>query len=167
MNLAEVNDLLTLAATLDNRRFDDATVYAWHEILGDLPFVDCRAAIFAHFAEQSDYLMPVHIRRLALEAERMRRRTERLAIEQAEAEQLAISATTTEDRSEQVKALIADLRDTLPPVDPMKFRRTEWVEVERHRERATRAEPNPLYDPSVHLAAVEEAASPSTSTDAS
>lgn len=150
MNLAEVHQLLALASTLDNRRFDDATVYAWHEILGDLPYADCKAAIYAHFAESDEYLMPVHIRRAALEAERLRRRDQRLALEAAEAEQLAIAAVSTEDRSEEVKALIDDLRDKLPPSDPMKFRRPEWVEVEKARERAAKAEPNPLYNPSVH-----------------
>lgn len=156
MNLAEVNDLLILASTLDNRRFDDATVMAWHEILGDLVYADCRAAVYAHFADQSDYLMPVHIRRRALDLERSRRRDARLAIAAAEAEQLALTATPTEDRTVEVDALLAELRDKLPPVDPMKFRRPEWVEVERHRERAARAEPNPLYDPAAVAAALAQ-----------
>lgn len=139
MNLAETNDLLTLASTLDNRRFDDATVVAWHEILADLPFVDCRAAVFAHFAEESAYLMPVHIRRRAVEADRIRRRDQRLAIEAAESERLALEAVPTKDRSAEVTALIEELRDTLPPIDPSKFRRREWLGHDRRRAAETDA----------------------------
>lgn len=144
MNLAETADLLMLAAKYDNRRFDDATVIAWREVLDDLPFGDCRAAVVSHFATTNEYLMPVHVRRGAHEVDRDRRRRDREARE--ESERLAIEADPSRrERSEDVKALIADLRDQLPPGDPDALRRAEWLENDKRREREARAEPNPDF----------------------
>jgi hypothetical protein len=144
VNLAETHDLLILVAAYDNRRFDDATVLAWQQVLADLPYADCRAAAVTHFASADAYLMPVHIRRGAHEVDRERRRVAREAREQTE--QLAIEADPTRrDRSDDVRRLIAELRDSLPDGDPDKLRRPEWLEVDRRRE--TNAEPNPHYDP--------------------
>lgn len=159
MNRAETHDLLAFIAAYDNRRFDDATVLAWHPIVADLPFGDCRRAVTSHFASSDAYLMPVHVRRGALETNRERRRLEREAAEHQE--RLAIEADPTRrDRSEETRALIATLRDSLPDGDPDKLRRSEWLEADRRRERMANAEPNPEYDPTVALetAAREEAA---------
>lgn len=146
MNLAETSDLLAFIARCDNRRADDATAIAWHSILGDLPLGDCLAAARRHFAEADAYLMPVHIRRGALEIDRERRRQQREVAERNE--QLAIAADPTRrDRSEAVRALIAQLRDSLPDGDPDKLRRAEWVEHDRRRERLAAAVPNPHYAP--------------------
>ena len=142
MNLTQTADLLTLAAKYDNRRFDDATVVAWREILADLPYTDCRSALVSHFATSTDYLMPVHVRTGALEVDRDRRRRDR---EQREAaEQLAIEADPTRyDRSDEVRALLAELRDSLPDGDPDALRRSEWLDVDRRR--AREVEPNPAF----------------------
>lgn len=150
MNRAETHDLLALIAAYDNRRFDDATVLAWHPILEEHAFADCRRAVIQHFSSSDAYLMPVHIRRGALEVERDRKRLQREAAERDE--QLAIEADPTRrDRSEDVRRLIAQLRDSLPDGDPDKLRRSEWLEHDRRRERLAAAEPNPLYDPAAAL----------------
>ncbi len=146
MNIAETHDLLTFIAVFDNRRFDDATVLAWHPIFADVPFDDCRTAVTQHFATSSDYLLPVHIRRGADDLDRERRRIRREAGERLAIESEA-SDPTRYDRSEEVTALIGQLRTMLPESDPAKVRRAEWLEVERARDRAARAEPNPHYDP--------------------
>lgn len=136
MNLVETHDLLTLAAKYDNRRFDDATVVAWREVLADLPFEDCRNAVVAHFANSDSYLMPVHVRRRALELDRDRRR--RIREEREAAERLAIEADPSrKDRSEEVEALLTDLREALPPSNPNAFKRSEWVDADRRRVRAS------------------------------
>lgn len=154
MNLAETSDLLTFVASYDNRRFDDASVLAWHAVVGGFPFTDCRAAVVEHFSASDAYLMPVHVRRGAMEVDRERRR---LAREQREAfERLAIEADPTRrDRSAEVRALIAELRDSLPDGDPDKLRRPEVLEWERRRARED-GEPNPAYDPTVHARLAEE-----------
>lgn len=120
MNLAETHDLLTLIAVFDHRRFDDATVLAWHEVFANDAFDDCRAAVIKHFSSSAEYLMPVHVRSGAIEI-RNRRRS---AIDRQE--RLALAAgPTVRERSLEVHQLIQQLRDSLPPVDPAKFRRRD------------------------------------------
>lgn len=148
MNLAETHDMLAFIAAYDNRRFDDATVLAWQPIFADLHFADCRIAATRHFATSDAYLMPVHIRRLVDEIDRERRRQER---EQHEANMAAIEAAdpTRRDRSDETRALIAELRERLPDGDPDKLRHGSghWRRQREARERQERAEPNPHYDP--------------------
>lgn len=144
MNLAETNDLLTFISSYDRRRFDDATVIAWQLVVADLPYGDCRAAVVEHFTNSTDYLMPVHVVRGATEIDRNRRKAIREAREREE--QLAIEADPSRrDRSEDVKALLADLRDQLPAGDPDKLRRAEWLEADKRRARELTAEPNPDF----------------------
>lgn len=144
MNLAETNQLLTLIASYDNRRTGDETVRAWREVLADLPFADCRAAVVEHFANSDAYLMPVHVRRGAVEFDRERRRLNREYLEQAAIASQAADPTRR-DRSAEVQALLDDLRRRLPPVDETKVRRAEWVENDKRRDREERAEPNPAF----------------------
>ena len=148
MNRAETSDLLALIARYDNRRVDDATVIAWHAVLGDLLAVDCQAAVIRHVGTSDAYLMPVHVRRLADEIDRDRRRHAR---EARETEQAAIEAAdpTRRDRSDAVRELIAELRAKLPEGDPDSLRHASkhWREVREARERQENAEPNPHFDP--------------------
>lgn len=148
MNLTETDRLLTIVSNVDNRKVDDATVLIWHEIIGSLPFADCVTAVTRHFAESSEYLMPVHIVRGAKEVDRERRRDAR---EARETELAAIEAAdpTRRDRSDAVRALIAELREKLPDGDPDKLRygAGHWRQVREARERQENAEPNPHYDP--------------------
>lgn len=153
MNLGETSDLLSFIARIDNRRVDDAAVVAWREILADLPFVDCRDAALAHFGSTDAYLMPVHIRRGALEVDRDRRRQAR-ELAEADALRELEADPTRHDRSPAVLALIADLRDRLHPTDPRHIRRPDMLAADRARERAQRAEPNPHYDPTATPTAV-------------
>jgi hypothetical protein len=144
VNLAETNDLLTFIATFDRRRFDDATVVAWQLIVADVPYADCRRAVVEHFTNSTDYLMPVHVVRGATEVDRNRRRELREAREREE--QLAIeSDPSRRDRSDEVTAIITDLRDRLPVGDPDKLRRAEWLEADKRRARELAAEPNPDF----------------------
>lgn len=160
MNLAETHDLLGLIRAYDNRNFDDATVIAWHAVLGDLDLADCQRAVVKHVNTSDAYLMPVHIRRGAEEIDRERRKAIR---EAREAEVAAIEAAdpTRRDRSEAVKALIEELRERLPEGDPdsLRYGSRYWREQREARERQENAEPNPHYDPAVAAqaaAAVEE-----------
>jgi len=146
VNLAETHDLLTYAASVDNRRFDDATVMAWQQILAELSFADCRSATAAHFATSVEYLMPVHIRLGALAVVRDRKRVVRELAEAAERRAIE-SDPTRRDRSADVAALIAQLRDRLPPTDLAVVRRPEWLRSDRQRQRWPVEPPNPHYDP--------------------
>jgi len=143
--LADVYDLLTLAASFDNRKFDDATVAAWHAVLHDLEPGDAQTAVLAHFSSSREYLMPVHIREAALAA---KRRREYLVREARDAEQLAIEDAArgpVEDRSEDVLALLQQARTMLPEGKPEKLRyaTAEWNRVRRWRTQVD--EPNPHF----------------------
>lgn len=63
MTLAEVVDLLTEAARFDRRTIGKAEAKAWHAVVGDLSLDDALAAVRAHYAETSDWLMPAHVRK--------------------------------------------------------------------------------------------------------
>ncbi len=72
MNAEETGDILALAASYDRRKVGEAEIIAWHAAIGDLPFVDCRAAVVAHYQETSDWLMPAHVRNRVKDARRQR-----------------------------------------------------------------------------------------------
>lgn len=143
MNLEEVDLLLAFCQQVDKRIVDDATVLAWYDLLGDLPYTDCRLAAVEHYRTSAEYLMPVHIRRGALAVDRERRRVAR---ERREAERAAIEAATpTRDRSADVIELLTRTRLDLPVGDPSKLRRPEVLRWERQRRRTQAAEPNPNF----------------------
>lgn len=146
MKLTEVHELLTYVAAIDNRRFGDETVIAWHGILAELELPDCLEAARRHFGQEDAYLKPVHIVRGAEEIRRDRLRRARIEAEQRQALERA-PTTAPGERAAEVEALIQELRETLPSVDERKVRRTEVLEWDRARERLARAEPNPHYQP--------------------
>lgn len=62
MNLQETTDLLVRIQIIDNRRFEEATVLAWHELVADLDFPAAVEAVRLHFRESTAYLVPAHVR---------------------------------------------------------------------------------------------------------
>ncbi len=64
MTPTETGALLAVAATYDGRTFAEPDVTGWHRALTDLPFEDCRDAVVAHYARETAWLMPAHVRRL-------------------------------------------------------------------------------------------------------
>ena len=146
MNLAETHDLLTFAASIDNRKFDDATVVAWQSILATVNAADATAAVRDHFAASTEYLMPAHVRVGALGIARRRH-------EETEREQRRLAAESAgplKDRSAEIQAFVRGERFALPAGDPGKLRPRDaaW----RRRERVEHdAEPNPYYRPGAVL----------------
>ena len=146
MNLAETHDLLRLVASFDNRRFDDATVISWQQVLDDLPFADAQTGVLRHFRDSSEWLMPVHIRRIVAELNRQRGEVERSERLRRQLEALdSVAAEPVRDRSPEVKAMLAELAEKLGRGRPEAFRRPEWLENDRARDRMARAERNPAY----------------------
>lgn len=138
MTPLETHDLLTFVSAYDNRRFDDATVYAWHEALGDVSFEDGRRAVIEHFANSTEYLMPAHVRLGAIRIRNDRPAPTRLEIE-------AAPVVAVEDRSEETNELIRQLRDSLPNLGREVFRRPEWIRHRKLRNREWEATPNPHF----------------------
>lgn len=62
MTLVECGMLLAFVAELDYRKFTEATVEAWHEVLGRYGFEEARQAVIRHYdAEEPEFLKPNHI----------------------------------------------------------------------------------------------------------
>lgn len=62
MTLVECSLLLAFIAELDYRKFTDATVEAWHEVLGRYGLDEAKAAVVRHYNEdEPDFLKPNHI----------------------------------------------------------------------------------------------------------
>lgn len=138
MNHGDTARVLAKAAAFDQRTVGEADVLAWHEVLSEVDFADALAAVSRHYADRTERLMPAHVRRLVVDIRRERQHG------QAAAELRALEADPTRrDRSGAVRALIAELRDRLPDGDPDKLKRSEWIEIDRRRNRTE--EPNPHF----------------------
>lgn len=61
MTPQEAAALLTVAAAFDNRKPDADAAKAWAAALGEMPFVDCRDAVVAHYRKTTDWIMPAHV----------------------------------------------------------------------------------------------------------
>lgn len=61
MTPAEAAALLTVAASLDNRKPDEDAAKAWALVLDGLSFIECRDAIIAHYRASRDWIMPADI----------------------------------------------------------------------------------------------------------
>lgn len=168
MNVEQAGLLLAKVAGYDNRTVGDANILAWHEALSDVDFRDALQAVAAHFRDSTDYLMPVHVRRGAEAVDRDRRRDERERLEAAEVER-AITQGPLKDRSADVRAFVAQIRDILPPGDPdtLWYGRREWRENRERHERMRTAAPNPHYDPAAaaRLAEINAAAETNDAPD--
>jgi hypothetical protein len=70
----EAAALLAVASGIDNRKPSAEAAESWAKTLKSLPLEDCREAVYDHYRESTDFLMPAHI------VERVRKiRTARLA----------------------------------------------------------------------------------------
>ncbi len=63
MNAEQAGQVLAKCASYDRRKTGDADTIAWFQVLGDLAYDDCIAAVIAHYSETTDWIMPAHIRR--------------------------------------------------------------------------------------------------------
>lgn len=115
MNPDDVPRLLAMAAARDNRKRNDAMAVAWYQDLGDLAFDVAVEAMNRHYRTSAEYLMPVHIRRLAEEIDRERRRDARLQREAvaAQREQLALDSRPLADRSAELQQLVRETAEKL------------------------------------------------------
>lgn len=74
MNFAETAEVIAAIQIYDNRRADEATVKAWHKIIGRFSKADCLDGVVEHYTNSTDWLMPAHIKRFV--AKRRARRIE-------------------------------------------------------------------------------------------
>jgi hypothetical protein len=123
VNFEETHALLTFAATIDNRKFDDATVISWQVVLDAVDGRDAMRAAVAHFRDDTAYLTPAHIRAGALvfaedrEREVLREQVQRRLALLDDRPTEVREITSGEDRSPEVLALIRTVTEALPKVD--------------------------------------------------
>jgi hypothetical protein len=151
MNLEETGALLAKAAGYDNRTIGQGNVLAWHEALNDLRLDDCLQAVTLHHRSSSEYLMPVHIRRLAAEVRRERQERELETERRLELEAYAADAGPLTDRSQEIQEFVHHVRDALPEgdVEALHPRREFWRREHTAYQRQINGEPNPHFDPTM------------------
>lgn len=103
MTPAEAQVLLSMAATVDNRKPDEDAAKAWAAMLDGLRFDDCRIAVVEHYKGSSEWLMPAKIR-----ADVKRIREKRLAETPEPPPPPELSARETIEWTKRVRAAIAD-----------------------------------------------------------
>lgn len=63
MDIRETAAVLAMISALDGRKaFGEIDAQAWHAVVGDLRFDDCREAVIAHYRDSSATLMPADLR---------------------------------------------------------------------------------------------------------
>lgn len=62
MTPQETSRILAVCTTYDYRKVQEIDVIAWHEAIGDLDFIDARAAVVAHYRESRERIMPADVR---------------------------------------------------------------------------------------------------------
>lgn len=168
MNLSETARLLSAMSAYDRRTVGDGDVIAWQAVLPDAAFEDCLEAVKQHYAEQTDWMMPAHVRRAVRDMVSQRDMAARhtgWAPGQAgvpkdqpiptelrptaaeggrEIKRLALS-----DLPAAVADLVARVRADLPEGsrEALAPRTVAWEREHRAFVRTQAAEPNPLYRP--------------------
>jgi hypothetical protein len=72
MSAEDMGRLLAKCASYDRRKVGEADIIAWLQVLGDLAYDDCAAAVIAHYGETTDWIMPAHVRSRVREIRRQR-----------------------------------------------------------------------------------------------
>lgn len=72
MNAEQAGQVLAKCASYDRRKTGDSDTIAWLQVLGDLAYDDCIAAVIAHYSETTDWIMPAHIRNRVKEIRKQR-----------------------------------------------------------------------------------------------
>lgn len=62
MNKVEIAQLLAMAATVDSRNVGTEHVEGWHNVLAEVDYQPAVDAMWAHFRDSTDWLLPAHIK---------------------------------------------------------------------------------------------------------
>lgn len=157
MNLFETAQMLAHMQAYDQRTVGEADVIAWQALLVDAPFEDCQEAIRRHYAEETDRVMPAHVRRLVRDIAREREVSPWAAGQYGVPRDEAVPEVPTGERlalsdlPAAVADLVARVRADLPEGsrDVLYPRRAAWEREHRAYLRSKGGEPNPLYRPKV------------------
>lgn len=143
--------VLAKAAAFDQRTIGEADVMAWCEALPDVDGADALVAVSRHYTETDQRIMPVHVRRIAEQIGRERRRVIREAEERKAIAAYAAEAGPLKDRSADVRELVDQVRTVIPEGDreALRPRTVAWEREHTAYQRQQNAVPNPEYDSSM------------------
>lgn len=153
MNLPETALMLAQMQAYDQRTVGESDVIAWQALLADAPFEDCQEAVRRHYAEQTERIMPAHVRRIVQDIVKARevspwapgqygvRREDAMVIVEVP-DRLALT-----DLPGPVANLVASVRAMMPEGsrEALKPRTVAWEREQAAFRRQQAAEPNPLY----------------------
>lgn len=156
MNIGETTQALALAQAYDNRTVGEVNIRAWHAILGDLDWVDVMEAIREHYAVETTWIMPAHIRSRA-GAMAQQRAAAAAATGWAPGQagvpkdQAMPEVAATEGGKATIAALLAKVREDLPEgsILALRPRQAFWEREYAAYRRQQAAKPNPRYRPGV------------------
>jgi hypothetical protein len=77
--ITDTSRILAKIASMDRRTVGETDIMAWHEVLGDLDPQDCLNAVATHRRESTEWLMPVHVRRIVADIVKKRLHAARVA----------------------------------------------------------------------------------------
>lgn len=155
MNLSQTALMLAQMQAYDQRTVGESDVIAWQAILVDAPFEDCQEAVRQHYAEQTDRIMPAHVRRLVRDMANARRIAAtstgwapgQAGVPKADAMPEISGPIDEATISPKVRALLEATRAMLPEGSREKLmpRREAWEREYAAHVRVKDSEPNPLY----------------------
>lgn len=61
MNISETANVLAKIQVFDNRRVDEATILAWHEVLAEFDYQKALNAVTEFYREDRKWIMPADI----------------------------------------------------------------------------------------------------------
>lgn len=155
MNLSETARLLSAMSAYDRRTIGDGDVIAWQAVLPDAAFEDCLEAVKQHYAEQTDWMMPAHVRRAVRDIERARQMSPWAPGQHGVPRDEAVPEVTPggrlalSDLPAAVAELVARVRADLPEGsrEALMPRTVAWEREHAAFLRTQSAEPNPHYRP--------------------
>lgn len=157
MNKSETARALALMQAFDQRTVGDADVIAWHGVLADAAFPDVTEAIKDHYAENTDRIMPAHVRRAVrnMVSQREMAKTAtpwapgQYGVLKADAMPEVAGPIDENALTPSVRALLEATRAMLPEGsrEALMPRRVAWEKEFAAQERQKNAVPNPHYRP--------------------
>ena len=114
MNLVETTQLLKYINLHDKRQVDELVIRDWQDLLGDLDYRACFAAVREHRMTSTAYLLPAHVREGAKRFAQQRRAE--AAVSRPAVESGPASFQRSAAEQDDIRQNIARLRQTITQV---------------------------------------------------
>lgn len=163
MRIDETAEVLTKIAAYDRRKLGQADVRAWHAVISDVEKDDAMAAVERWYAEETDWMMPAHLRRIVRDIVRERASAAakwapgQYGIPKAEPMPEISGPIAEGELTPEVRNLLASVRAMLPEGsrDALMPRTVAWEQEQAAYRRHLHAVPNAHYRPDLAAARQE------------